>query len=252
MRASSSSQFLRIESGPREVDELENAHRVLARGLEVDAVHAVLIHDDHLSWLHLTHESGMDRVEGAGLRRDHMGRLSGQRYIADAERPKAERITQRDQPVRCDDPAGVGADHAREAAADHLFPGLAVRALDEAGHDLGVERRSRTSRPPLASWTYAALRRSRGCRCARSLQDQVAGDGKAAGARSRRGSRRWSSSECAPAPGSSPGPCPGWWLAKTPAPPGPSHGVRAPMRHPRLRFQPTPGPDAAVRKGRSR
>ena len=38
-----------------------------------------------------------------------------------------------------DHAAGIGADDPRESAADHVFPRAAVRVLDEARHDLGVE-----------------------------------------------------------------------------------------------------------------
>jgi hypothetical protein len=70
-------QLAVLEDGVRssEIDELEHAHRVLARSLEGDAVDAVLVHDHHLARLDLAHEVGVDRVERAGLRRNHMGGL---------------------------------------------------------------------------------------------------------------------------------------------------------------------------------
>ena len=88
---------------------------------------------------HLTHKGGVHGVESARLRGDHVGGLARQRYIADAQRPEAKRIAQRDELGWGDDPAGVGADDPREGAADDLLPCAAVRVLDESRHDLGVE-----------------------------------------------------------------------------------------------------------------
>src|SRR5436305_278620 len=90
--------------GPGEVDELEHAHRVLVGGLEGDGVHPVLVHHHHLARLHLADEGGVDRVERAGLAGDHVRRLAGERDEADAERSKPERIAQRDELPRRDDP----------------------------------------------------------------------------------------------------------------------------------------------------
>src|SRR5487761_683212 len=95
-------------------------------------------------------------------------------------------------------------------------------------------------------------RRSGGCRCGRWRRGRALGDGTEAGARSRRDSRRWSSSGCGRARGSSPGPCPGWSRAKKLGPPGPCPDARGRTRRPRPRFPPTPGRDAAARRARSR
>ena len=126
--------------GPGEVDELEDAHRVLARGLEVDASHSILVHEHHLARLDLAHEGCPYRVECAGLRGHDVRRLSRERDVADAQRPEAIRVAQRDQLVGRDDAARVRAHDARERAPDDVFPGLAMGALDESGHYLGIER----------------------------------------------------------------------------------------------------------------
>src|SRR5437868_7910554 len=49
----------------REVDELEHAHRVLARRLEADAVNTMFVHHHHLAGLHLAHERRANGVKGA-------------------------------------------------------------------------------------------------------------------------------------------------------------------------------------------
>src|SRR5256885_3286664 len=90
---------------PREVDELEYAHRVLARGLEGNAVHAMLVHDDHLAGLNLTDEGGVHRVQRAGLGRDHVRGLPGQWDVADAKGSEPEWVAQSDELLRSDDPA---------------------------------------------------------------------------------------------------------------------------------------------------
>ena len=125
--------------GAREVDELEHAHRVLVRGLKRCAVHTVLVHHDHLAGLNLAHERRVHRVERARLRRHHVRRLAGQRYEADAQRPEAVWIAQRDELVGRDDAARVRADDAREGAPHDLLPCPAMRVLDEPRHHLGVQ-----------------------------------------------------------------------------------------------------------------
>ena len=106
----------------REVDELEHAHRVLVRSLEAHAVHPVLVHDDHLARLDLAHERRAHSVERARLRRNDVCRLSRQRDVADAQRPEAKRIAQRDELVRRDDAARVSPDDPCERAPDDFFP----------------------------------------------------------------------------------------------------------------------------------
>ena len=108
--------------GAGEVDELEDAHRVLVRRLEGEAVHAVLVHHDHLPGLDLADEGRAHGVQRARLRRDHVRRLAGQWDVADAQRPEPKRVAQRDQLVGRDDAARIGADDARERAPDHFFP----------------------------------------------------------------------------------------------------------------------------------
>src|SRR5579859_2393896 len=125
--------------GTREVDELEHAHRVLVGRLERGAVHAVLVHHDHLARLILAHEGRVHSVERARLRRHRVCRLAGEGYESDAQRPEAERVAQRDELVGRDDAARVRADHAGERAPHDLLPRPAMRVLDEARHHLGVE-----------------------------------------------------------------------------------------------------------------
>src|SRR5215831_16656582 len=69
---------------------------------------AAVVPDDHLPRLDLADEGGVDCVERTGLRGHHVGGLTAERDEADAQRPEAIRVTQRDHGVLGDHGAGVG------------------------------------------------------------------------------------------------------------------------------------------------
>ena len=121
--------------GAREVDELEDVQgRARPGKLDALAAQAVLVDDEDLARLDLTHEAGADDVEGTALAGDDRAAVQ----VAEGERTHAVRVAKRVE--------GVRREHGhRERAADppHRLAHGRIQAVaggggDQGGDDLGV------------------------------------------------------------------------------------------------------------------
>jgi hypothetical protein len=82
--------------GSREIDVLEDAHRMRAFGERVRCVQTFAIDNDHLARLNVAHIARFDEIEGARLRSHDPRRAE----FSQGERAKAARVAYRDQGVR--------------------------------------------------------------------------------------------------------------------------------------------------------
>jgi hypothetical protein len=128
---------LQVRVWPREVDELEHAHRLARRWHQLHRDRVAPPEHDRLAWLDLANELGADRIERTGLRRDDRATVG---QASEAEGADPEGVTNADQRVVRQEQEAIRALQPRQRAAQDGDDVVSARVRDQLGEDFGVAR----------------------------------------------------------------------------------------------------------------
>ena len=124
--------------GTREINELEDAHAVMARAGHLIGMNPLFVDDDDFARLNIAHERRADGIQRAALRRKH-------HIVADsahAQRTEAMRVAAGNQLRRTHDDERIRALDDLHGVQNRLFNRTALQALlrDDVGNHLGIRR----------------------------------------------------------------------------------------------------------------